>query len=87
MRDKSDNPASFIKMEQARSLQDQGRYQESLMLALEALLQELENLRDSLLSLRTGTRSEWSAPASGLQEELPPPEPFWLPVVKPRVLH
>jgi hypothetical protein len=87
MRDKSDNPASFIQMEQARSLQDQGRYQESLMLALEALLQELENLRDSLLSLRTGTRSEWPAPAPALQEEPPPPEPSWLLVVKTRVLH
>jgi hypothetical protein len=85
MKNKSGDPASFLKMEQARSLLDQGRYQESLMLALEALLQELENLRDSLLALRTGTRSEWSAPA--LQEEPPPPEPSWLLVVKTRVLH
>jgi len=87
MNNKSDQPASFIKMEQARSLLDQGRYQESLMLALEALLQELDYLRDSLLALQSATRPEVSASTPPLQEEPPPPEPPWLLVVKPRVLH
>jgi hypothetical protein len=87
MKDKANTPQSFVKMEEARRLMDQGHYQESLVLALDALLQELDNLRNSLLALQTVTRSELpgaNAPARG---EEPHPEPYWLPAVKPRILH
>ena len=63
MKDKANDPQSFVKMEEARRLMDQGYYQESLVLALEALLNELDNLRSSLLALQTVTRSELSPPA------------------------
>jgi hypothetical protein len=87
MKDKANTPQSFIKMEEARRLMDQGHYQESLTLALDALLQELDILRSSLLALQTVTR--WELPAANVQarEEHPHPEPYWLPAVKPRVLH
>ena len=87
MKDKPDTPPSFVKMDQARKLMDQGHYQESLVLAMEALLQELDTLRDSLLALQTVTRAELLAVAPQAREELPQPEPYWLPAVKPRVLH
>jgi hypothetical protein len=87
MKDKANTPQSFVRMEEARRLMDQGHYQESLILALEALLQELDNLRDSLLALQTVTRSELPAAAPTAREEQPRPEPYWLPAVKPRVLH
>jgi hypothetical protein len=87
MKNKSDPPASFVKMEQARRLMDQGRPQESLVLALEALLQELDNLRDSLQAMQTMTRSELQALAPNIPEEPPQPDHCWLPPVKPRVLH
>jgi hypothetical protein len=66
---------------------DQGHFQESLILALDALLQELDNLRRSLLALQTVTRSQLPAAAPTAPEEQPLTEPYWLPVVKPRVLH
>lgn len=87
MNDKVNTPQSFIKMEEARRLMDQGHIEESLILALDALLQELDNLRSSLLALQTLTRSELPAATPMAPEEPPPPEPYWLPVVKPRVLH
>jgi len=87
MKDKANTPQSFVKMEEARRLMDQGLYQESLVLALDALLQELDNLRDSLLALQTVTRSELPAATPVTWEEQPHPEPYWLPAVKPRVLH
>jgi len=87
MKDKANTPQSFVKMEEARRLIDQGLYQESLVLALDALLQELDNLRDSLLALQTVTRSELPAATPVTWEEQPHPEPYWLPAVKPRVLH
>jgi hypothetical protein len=87
MKDKANTPQSFIKMEEARRLMDQGHFQESLILALDALLQELDNLRSSLLALQTVTRSELPGAAPKAPEEQPPAEPYWLPVVKPRVLH
>ena len=43
MKDKANTPQSFVKMEEARRLMDQGHYQESLVLALDALLQELDS--------------------------------------------
>ena len=87
MKDKVNTPQSFIKMEEARRMMDQGRYQESLVLALNALLQELDNLRSSLLALQAATRSELPAANAPVYEEQPHPEPYWLPAVKPRVLH
>lgn len=87
MRDKANTPQSFIKMEEARRMMDQGQCQESLVLALEALLQELDNLRSSLLALQAVTRPELPAPSAPAWEEQPHLEPYWLPTVKPRVLH
>ena len=87
MKDKANTPQSFVKMEEARRLMDQGQYQESLVLALDALLQELDSLRDSLLALQTVTRSELPAATPVTWEEQPHPELNWLPAVKPRVLH
>jgi hypothetical protein len=86
MKDKANTPQSFVKMEEARKLMDQGHYQESMVLALDALSQELDSLRDSLLALQTVTRAELPAPPPRAREEQPP-EPYWLPAVKPRVLH
>ena len=87
MKDKANNPQSFVKMEEARRLMDQGHYQESMILALDALLQELDNLRSSLLALQAVTRSELSPAAPTAREEQPYSEPYWLPAVKPRLLH
>jgi hypothetical protein len=87
MKDKANNPGSFIKMEEARRLMDQGHYQESLIVALDALLQELDILRRSLLVLQTVTRAELAADTPPAPEEAPHAEPYWLPAVKPRVLH
>lgn len=87
MKDKGNNPQSFVKMEEARKLMDQGHCQESLVLALEALLQELDILRSSLLALRTVPWRELPPEAGPAWEEQPHSEPFWLPAAKPRVLH
>jgi hypothetical protein len=87
MKDKVNDPQSFVKMEEARRLMDQGHYQESLVLALEALAQELDNLRSSLLALQTGTQSELSPPVPTAREEQLYPDTYWLPAVKPRILH
>ena len=87
MKDKSDTPPSFIKMEQARKLMDQGHHHESLVLALEVLLQELDSLRDSLLALQMATRLEYPVFTPDIPEEPPHPDHYWLPTVKPRVLH
>jgi hypothetical protein len=87
MKDKANTPQSFIKMEEARRMMDQGQYQESLVLALEALLQELDNLRSSLQALQNVTRPEMPAASPPAWEEPPHFEPYWLPAVKPRVLH
>jgi len=87
MKDNTNTPQSFVKMEEARRLMDQGRHQESLVLALDALLQELDSLRDSLLALQTVTRSALPVSTPVTWEEQPHPEPYWLPTVKPRVLH
>jgi hypothetical protein len=86
MRHKSDSPASFVKMEAARKLMDQGHYRQSLSLALAALVQELDLLSASLLALQTLTRPPPPAVAAP-PEEPPPSEPCWLPPAKPRILH
>jgi hypothetical protein len=87
MKGKANTPQSFIKMEEARRMMDRGQYQESLVLALEALLQELDNLRNSLLALQNAARTELPAANPTVREEQPHLDPYWLPAVKPRVLH
>jgi len=87
MKVKANTPQSFVKMEEARRMMDQGQFQESLVLALEALIQELNNLRNSLLALQNLTRAEVPAASDPVREEQPHLEPYWLPAVKPRVLH
>jgi hypothetical protein len=87
MKDKANDPQSFVKMEEARRLMGQGHYQESLVLALEGLLIELDNLRSSLLALQTVTGSELSPPAPSDREEQLYPEAYWVPAVKARILH
>ena len=87
MKDKVNTPQSFIKMEEARRMMDQGHCQESLVLALDALLQELENLRSSLLALQAAPRPELPAASPPAWEDQPHLDPYWLPAVKPRVLH
>jgi hypothetical protein len=87
MKPKSDRPPSFIKMEKARKLMDEGHPQESLILALEVLLQELDNLQDSLLALQTVTRAQLPSSPPALEAEPAQPDHYWLPAAKPRVLH
>ena len=87
MKNKANTPQSFVKMEEARRMMDQGHYQESLTLALDVLLQELDNLRSSLRALQTVTRTELPAANTPAWEDPPLLEPYWLPAVKPRVLH
>ncbi len=87
MKDQSAAPPGMVKMDQARRLMEQGQHRESLLLALEVLLQELNNLRESLIALQTLTRSETAPPAAPSKEEPPQPDFFWLPPVKTRVLH
>jgi hypothetical protein len=83
MKDKSDTPPSFVKMEQARKLMNQGHHHESLVLALEVLLQELDALRDSVLALQTATRWEYQAFTPDMPAEQPQADHHWLPAVKP----
>jgi hypothetical protein len=87
MKDKANTLQSFVKMEEARRLMDQGYYQESLVMALDALLQELDILRNSLLALQTVPRWELSPAAAPARENQSRDEPEWLPAVKPRILH
>jgi hypothetical protein len=75
-----------MKIEQARRLMEQGHYRESLLLALETLLQELNKLRESLIAIQMLTRLEMQS-APPVKTEPPPSEPDWLPLPKPRVIH
>lgn len=87
MKDQSAATPGKVKMDQARRMMEQGQHRESLLLALEVLLQELNNLRESLIALQLLTRLEMAAPAAPTKEEPPQPDFFWLPPVKTRVLH
>ncbi len=84
---KLDPSPAFVRIDQARELLDRGRHQESLMVAFEALLQELNTLRDSLLTLKKIVLAQSQAAASETPKEEPQPPPFWLPPAKPRILH
>jgi hypothetical protein len=87
MKDQSVATPGKVKMDQARKLMEQGQHRESLLLALDVLLQELNNLRESLLALQMVTRLETATPATPIKEEPPQPDFFWLPPGKARVLH
>lgn len=87
MKDQTAATPGQVKMDQARQLLEQGRHQESLLLALEVLLEELNNLRESLLALQMVTRLELEATAPPVREKSPQPDFYWLPTVKARVLH
>jgi hypothetical protein len=85
MTDQSAKPG-MMKMDKARELMEEGQYGESMLLALEVLLQELNNLRESLIALQMVTRLELE-PAGPAPEEPPQPDYFWLPPVKTRLVH
>jgi hypothetical protein len=88
MKEQSAITPGMAKMDQARRLMEQGQHRESLLLALEVLLEELNNLRESLIALQMVTRLEVEPPAASVREEPPQtPDRFWLPPVKARVLH
>jgi hypothetical protein len=87
MKGKANTPQSFIKMEEARRMMDRGLCQESLVLALDVLLQELDNLRSSLLALQNLNRSELPVANPPTREGQRLLDHHWLPAVKPRVLH
>jgi hypothetical protein len=87
MKDQSVTTPGQVKMDQAKRLMEQGQPRESLLLALEVLLQELNNLRESLIGLQMVTRMEMEPPAAPVKEELPQPDFFWVPTAKTRVLH
>lgn len=88
MKDKAVAAPGLTTLDQARRLMEKGQYRESLLLALEGLLQELNNLRESLIALQIVTRLEAKVQETQpVIEEPPQPETFWLPPVKARVLH
>jgi hypothetical protein len=88
MKNQSVTTPGMIKMDRARRLMEEGQHRESLLLALEVLLLELNNLRESLIALQMVTRLELEAPPSPAREKEPPQfDHFWLPPVKDRVLH
>jgi hypothetical protein len=86
MAHQSNSPPGHGKLERARRLMEQGYYRESLLLALETLLQELNKLRESLIAIQVLTRLEMQS-TPPVHPELPPVEPDWLPRPKPRVVH
>jgi len=87
MKAQSANTPGIVKMDQARKLMEQGQHRQSLLLALEVLLEELNNLKESLLALQMVTRLEVEPAPAPVREEPPQPDHFWLPPVKARVLH
>jgi hypothetical protein len=87
MKEQSANTPGKVKMDQARRLMEQGQHRKSLLLALEVLLEELNNLKESLIALQMMTRLEVEPRPAPVREEPPQPDHFWLPPVKARVLH
>lgn len=86
MKNKPDGHRRVI-MEQARQLLDQGRCQEGLSLALDVLLDELNNLRHSLNQLEKQLQLRESRLAPRSREEEREALGCWLPEPKPRILH
>ena len=87
MKDRSATTPGLVRMDRAKRLMEKGQHRESLLLALEVLLDELNNLRESLIALQMVTRLEAEPPPAPVREEPPQPDHFWLPPVKARVLH
>ena len=87
MQDGSDSSPGWATMAQARKLLAQGLHQESLALAMEALAQELDRLREALQSLQALTRAHLPALAPRVGEEASRPESFRLSPVNPRLVH
>jgi hypothetical protein len=87
MKDRLTAEPGMVKMDQARKLMEKGQYEESMLLALEVLLQELNNIRESLIALQMVTRLELEPPDAPVREEPPQPDIFWLPPMKTRVIH
>jgi hypothetical protein len=87
MKDQSTAGPGMAKMEQARKLLEQGQHRESLLLALEVLLDELNNLRESLLGIQMLAHVELKSSSAPAPEEPAQSEFYWLPPVKPRILH
>jgi hypothetical protein len=87
MKDQSTACPSLVKMEEARRLMEQGQHRESLLLALDVLLQELNNLRESLIGLQMIAHFDLKPSAPPVEEEPPEPDFYWLPPAKARILH
>ena len=89
MKDKNSSNATAVQLEQAQELMQRGHSREALVIAMNALLQALNNLRSSLLSLQTGL-----AEVQELFPLNPAPArvkaaaaPYLELVKKPRILH
>jgi hypothetical protein len=87
MKNKPSSNATAMQLDQARALMHRGHSREALILAMNALLQALNNLRGSLLSLQSGLSEVHDllplAPARVKVAAVPRLEL----VKKPRVLH
>jgi hypothetical protein len=87
MKNQSTTSQALVMMDEARRLMEQGQHRESLLLAMDVLLQELNNLRESLIGLQMIARLELKSEAQAAEEEAPEPDIFWLPPTKSRTLH
>ena len=82
MKEKPGPDSIFLQMKQARQLLELGHHREALTLALDALLQELYNLRESLAAL-----NDLSQPEPEPRRERPHLTLCRLPGDKPRTVH
>jgi hypothetical protein len=82
MKEKPGPDPTFLQIQQARQLLDHGHHRQALALALDALLQELYQLRDSLEGLKNSGRSDPETP-----EEPRRPSPARLSKAKLRIVH
>lgn len=89
MPDKPRTGASASPMEEARELMAQGRSRKALALALNALFHALNNLLDSLITLRRnlGRVKQLPPPSPAPQKERPQPGHCLRPEKKPPTLH
>lgn len=87
MKDKPGPTAPSSQLAQARELLDQGLARRALMLALDALLAELNKLRDTLLVLQRLTQSQELRPTSPPAAEDPRPGTSRLPEPEERILN
>jgi hypothetical protein len=82
--EEDNNHLLVFQMERARQLMAQGRTQEALLLTLDVLLQALDHLRDSLISVRAAM--DLDPPSVTPPEDEDQSEPSGNPK-KPRSLH